>query len=59
MRLGEEILAIFFFHICILSSIYIGKVELVKKPTKKPDEAHDNDENKLKKLGESDKKRVN
>ena len=28
----------------------------MKKPTKKPDEAHD--ENKLKKLGESDKKRV-
>ena len=56
--LGEEILAIFFFHICILSSIYIGKVELdeFEKTDQKTDEAHD--ENKLKKLGESDKKRV-
>ena len=41
LRLGEEILAIFFFHICILSSIYIGKVELdeFEKTDQKTDEA--------------------
>ena len=41
LRLGEKKLAIIFFHICILSSIYIGKVELdeFEKTDQKTDEA--------------------